>query len=353
MKYIAESTVIDYKDNYIRRNSEKIFETPFSDFDVCADDKGNIFILCQNNENGIYLITISGKDVSERCLLQSKVTEGYEKHFNSEYVNGWINALYSIKHDGKNLIIHHTINSDVSPFVLDSLENETKLFLFKDAQDNLYAVYKNEAVGYRKYEWKSKSWGEFTVLCQAEGELLFADGDFTTEPEFVFSLKDGNNVSVCCGDKNIISGINEKAMPVIINYRRELTVLFEYQGRILQSVKKENGEFSRPKYAYFGSLSKYELLINLADTYKIKTYGNMTPRGTYRSLLTVEAPQKEEIKEPKPMPEEKSTEKKYDEIIKLLENKNEYEILSEILRKLNTVEKLLEEMKYGNTFNQE
>ena len=123
MKYIAQSTVIDYKDNYIRRNTEKIFETPFDDFDVCADDRGNIFVLCQDKENGIHLITISGKDVNEKCLLQSKITEGYEKYFNAEYVNGWINALYTIKHDGKNLIIHHTINSDVSPFVLESLEN--------------------------------------------------------------------------------------------------------------------------------------------------------------------------------------------------------------------------------------
>lgn len=353
MKYIAQSTVIDYKDNCIRKDLEKIFETPFGDFDVCADDRGNIFVLCQDKENGIHLITISGKDVNEKCLLRSKITEGYEKHFNAEYVNGWINALYTIKHDGKNLIIHHTVNSDTSPFVLDSLENETKLFLFKDAQDNLYAVYKNEKIGYRKFEWKSKKWGEFTALCQAEGELLFADGDFTSEPEFVFSLKDGNNVSVYCGEEEIISGIREEVMPVIINYRRELIVLFEYQGRILQSIKKENGEFSRPKYAYFGSLTKYELLVNLFDTYKIKTYGNMTPRGTYRSLLMVEPPQKEEIKEPEPMPEEKSTEKKYDEIIKLLENKNEYEILANILGKLNAVEKVLEEMKNGNTFKQE
>ena len=110
MKYIAENTVIDYKDNYIGRNSEKIFETPFSDFDVCADDKGNEFILCQDKENGIYLITVSGADINSKCILQSRVTEGYEKYFNAEYVNGWINAVYSIRHDDKILVIHHIIN---------------------------------------------------------------------------------------------------------------------------------------------------------------------------------------------------------------------------------------------------
>lgn len=349
MKYIAENTVIDYKDNYIRRNSEKIFETPFSDFDVCADDKGNEFILCQDKENGIHLITISGEDVNSRCLLQSRITEGYEKYFNAEYVNGWINTFYSIKHEDKNLLIHHIINSDIKPFVLDSLDEQTRVFLFKDYEDNLYAFYKNGKIGYKKYDWKSKVWSQFVAVGEAEGQLLFASGDFTKEPCFAFSVKNERNVSVYCGDEMLLSGIREEVKPVVINYRRELTVLFEYQGRILKCVKLSGEDFTRPKYAYFGSVSRYELITSISDTYKTKTYANLTPRGTYRSLLMNERPEKEEIKEPEPMPEEKSTEKKYDEIIKLLENKSEYEILANILKKLNSVEKILEDMKNGNT----
>ena len=350
MKYIAENTVIDYRENNITGNGQNIFETPFDDFDVCADDKGNVFVLCQNGENSIYLISVSGEDVTQKCLLQSRVTEGYEKFFNCEYVNGWINALYSIKHEEKTLLVHHIINSDIKPFVLDSLEEGSKVFLFKDFQDNLYAVYKNGKIGYKKYDWKSKEWGSFEIICQEEGKLLFVSADFTKEPVFAISVKKEKYVSVYCQSECILSGVTQEIKPVVVNYKRELSVLFEYQGRILKSVKET--QFTRPKYAYFGTVAKYELITNLADTYKFKTYGTLTQRGVYRTLLMSEIPQKEEISEPEPMPEEKSAEKKYDEIIKLLENKSEYEILANIMNKLNEMEKTLEEIKYGDTFKQ-
>ena len=188
MKYIAENTVIDYEKNYITVNGREIFETPFKDFDVCGDDKGTVYVLCQNKDNGIYLVTIRGEDISEKCLLQSRVSEGYEKFFNCEFVNGWINALYTIKHEEKTLLVHHVINSDIKPTVLDSLEEGTRVFLFKDFQDNLYAFYKNENIGYKKYDWKSKEWSGFKTVSQAQGELLFASGDFSKEPIFAFSL---------------------------------------------------------------------------------------------------------------------------------------------------------------------
>ena len=186
-------------------------------------------------------------------------------------------------------------------------------------------------------------------ICEEEGELIFADGDFSAEPVFVLSLKDEKGTFVYCEEK-IISSLPEEVMPVVINYRRELTVLFEYQGRILKSVKEES--FSKPKYAYFGTLSKYELVCNIEDSFKKTMYSTLTPRGTYRPLILNEAVQKEEIKEPEPMKEEISEAKKYDEIIKLLENKSEFEILSQIMKKLEEIEKRLGEISCGNTSEQ-
>lgn len=349
MKYIFENTVIDYKEGAIRKNGERIFETAFADFGVCADDKGNLYILCQNNKNAIYLISVSGESVSNKCLLESKNESGYEKSFCAEFVNGWINGVYVIKHEEKYLLIHHIVNSDINPFVVDSLDEKTKVFLFKDYEDNLYVLYNNERIGYKKYDWKSKKWSSFNELCQEKGELIFADGDFSAEPVFVLSLKDEKGAFVYCGEK-IISPLPEKVMPVVVNYRRELTVLFEYQGRILKSVKEES--FSKPKYAYFGTLSKYELVCNIEDSFKKTMYSTLTPRGTYRPLILNEAVQKEEIKEPEPMKEEISEAKKYDEIIKLLENKSEFEILSQIMKKLEEIEKRLGEISCGNTSEQ-
>ena len=180
--------------------------------------------------------------------------------------------------------------------------------------------------------------------------MLFVSADFTKEPVFAISVKKEKYVSVYCQSECILSGVTQEIKPVVVNYKWELSVLFEYQGRILKSVKET--QFTRPKYAYFGTIAKYELITNLADTYKFKTYGTLTQRGVYRTLLMSEIPQKEEISEPEPMPEEKSAEKKYDEIIKLLENKSEYEILANIMNKLNEMEKTLEEIKYCDTFKQ-
>ena len=347
MKYIFENTVISYNEGSIRKNGKSIFETNFADFGVRADDKGNCYILCQNNKSAIYLISISGESVNKKCLLESKNETGYEKSFCIEYVNRWINGVYVIKHEEKYLLIHHIVNSDITPFVVDSFDEETKVFLFKDYEDNLYVLYNNEKTGYKKYDWKSKKWSSFTTLCEEKGRLIFADGDFTSSPVFAFSLKDENGVFVFCEEK-IISSLPEEVKPVVVNYRRELTILFEYQGRILKSVKEE--KFSRPKYAYFGTLSKYELVCHIKDTFKKATYAAFTQRGTYRPLILNEAVQKEEIKEPKPMNEEESAVKKYDEIIKLLENKSEFEILSAMMKKLEAIEKRLEEINCGNTY---
>ena len=186
MKYIFENTVIDYRDGNIRRNGENIFETSFEDFDVCADDKGNLFVVCQNNSNGIYLLSINGESVNKKCLLESKTEEGYEKNFCCEYVNGWINAVYVIKHESKYLLIHHILNSEINPFVVDTFDEDTNLFLFKDYEDNLYIVYNREEIGFKKYEWKTKKWSNFEGICK--GKLLFADADFMVENKFVVGL---------------------------------------------------------------------------------------------------------------------------------------------------------------------
>ncbi len=345
MKYIFENTVIDYKEGHIRRNGENIFETAYDDFDVCADDKGNCFIVCQNNSNGIYLLSLSGEKVNEKCLLESRREDGYEKSFCCEYVNGWINAVYVIKHEDRYLLIHHIINSEINPFVVDTFDLDSKLFLFKDYDDNLYVIYNKEEIGFKKYDWKSKKWSGFKEICN--GRLMFADGDFSMEENFVVSAKEDKGTTVYCGEE-IISDLPEEVKPVVVCYRRETAVLFEYQGRILKSVKEER--FSRPKYAYFGSLARYELVTIISDTYKTKTYASLTPRGIYRPLVMSEPIKKEEIKEPEPMKEELSTEKKYDEIIKLLENKSEFEILSSIMKKLEEIERKVEAIKLGNTY---
>ena len=345
MKYIFENAVIDYKDGHIRRNGENIFETAFNDFDVCADDKGNLFTVCQNDSNGIFLISINGESISRKCLLESKTEEGYNKSFCCEYVNGWINAVYVIKHEDRYLLIHHIINSEINPFVVDTFDDDTKLFLFKDYDDNLYVVYNKEETGFKKYEWKTKKWSSFEKIC--DGKLLFASADFSEKERFVVSVKEEKGTTVFCGEK-IISDLPEEVMPVVVCYGRETAVLFEYQGRILKSVKEEI--FSRPKYAYFGTIAKYELVTIISDTYKTRTYASLTPRGTYRPLILTEPVKKEEIKQPEPMKEELSVEKKYDEIIKLLENKSEFEILSSIMKKLEEIERKVEEVKLGNTY---
>ena len=347
MKYIFGSSIIDYRDGNIRKNGESIFETPFDDFDVCADDKGNLFTVCQNDSNGIFLISINGENVNKKCLLESKNEEGYRKSFCCEFVNGWINAVYVIKHEDRYLLIHHIINSEINPFVVDTFDSDTKLFLFKDYDDNLYVVYNKEETGFKKYEWKTKKWSSFEKICQ--GELLFASADFSESGRFAVSVKDEKGTTVFCGEK-IISDLPEEVKPVVVCYRRETSVLFEYQGRILKSVKEDS--FSRPKYAYFGNLAKYELVTIISDTYKTKTYASLTPRGSYRPLVLTESVKKEEIKEAEPMKEELSTEKKYEEIIKLLENKSEFEILSSIMKKLEEIERKVERINLGNTYQQ-
>lgn len=354
MKYITRNNKsIYFKENSIYLDTQKIFDTSFDDFDVCGDEKGNLYILCQDNNNSIHMITISGDKISIRCILNSKINDGYNKYFNIEYINGWLNAVYSIKHDDKYLIIHHIINSDINPVVIDTIDKSSKIFLFRDNDDNLYAIYKNLNIGYKKYNWKSKNWDAFSVLTDKEGELYFADAFLTDSFETVLSINKDSDFSIICNNETIIDNIKDSLCPVIVNTKNETNVLFEYQGRILKSTKRDtDSNFSKAKYAYFGSLSRYTLITTLnEDTKKDTTYGFKNSRGIYEPLIadSDKIYKKEEINTTPPeMPENEQNEKSYNELIKLLENKTEFEILSKISERITAIEKLLEEIKNGN-----
>lgn len=353
MKFLIDNMVCEYLKDAIVYDGREIIKTDTADFDMCKDEKGIIYILSRNGEGEILLSTVSGKDVSSKCILKPKNKDTYVKYLNIEYINGWLNGVYLLKHGEGYIIVHHIINSDQSPAVIDSVDEETKIFLFKDGENNLYAIYKNKEAGYKKYLWRSKTWDAFTGLYETEGNIVFADMD---EGEFVLSIEEDGKNSVICGGQNIINNIRENLFPVINSNGNERNILFEYQGRILQSVRERGQKaFSKPRYAYFGTFSKFELVKMVEEEESVRTYAAKNARGILKPLVpyTKTAKIKTLNEPPKEMTPKEKEERNIEEILKMLDNKNEYEILSKLCDRVSAIEKILEEIKNGNKAEQE
>ncbi len=331
-------------------------ETDFG-FSLCCDNRDNIYIICQNNYGDIYFITVNGEKTEKRCMLEAKVKDAYEKEFSLVFVNGLLNAFYMLKHEGKYIIIHHILNSENQPEIIESTDIFSPVFVSK-ANDDLYVFYKkNEEVVCKIFKWNEKKWKEPETICTESDNVLFINAYVTEKVNVVYCCEKKNRYSVVYATKGYKSELIKNSAslikPVICGNESTMHVLFEYGGRILESTNNERDEvLSKPKYSYYGTFERSEAAeINTPKLNKIYTYGFETSKGVFRPLvigdvkinkITKPAEVKNE-EEVQPFKKE-NTVNPYEEILKMLDRGNEMKILSEIAKKLSKLESAITEL---------
>ena len=349
----------------ITMDETSLMETDYG-FSLCCDDKDNIFILCQNNKSDIWFVTINGENTEKRCMLESKTKEGYEKSFNMVDINGWINGVYTLNHEGENVIIHHIINSKSQPEIIGTAEKETPLFVCCK-NENLYAFYqKGNKIVSKIYKWNDKKWTDEEVICEEENKVIYINACITNNINLVYCSEKKGKYNVVYATKGytceLIKNSSAVVKPVGVEKEGVLHVLFEYGGRILESTGENKGEvISKPRYSYFGTFEKSDAVeINMPDCEKVYTYGFETSKGVFRPLLIKE---KEIVAKPKIAEVKTESLKKentvnpYEEILKMLDKSVEIKILTEISSRLtlleNAISKLIKEEEDENDNNTE
>ena len=333
-----------------------LIETDYG-YSVCSDDRDNIYIICQDNCGDIYFITVNGEKTDKKCMLESKIKEGYEKNFSLIYVNGWINAVYMLKHENKNIIIHHILNSENRPEIIETVDSYSPVFVCR-REDNLFAFYKKEkGIVFKTYKWSEKKWTEPETICGEEDKILFINAHVGDKINVVYcseKKKRYNAVYAAKGYKyELIKNSASVVKPVICEHKNVMHVIFEYGGRILESTGEENDKIlSKPRYSYYGTFERSEAVeLNAPDLEKIYTYGFENNKGVFRPLITgdIKENNTSRVASAKEEPEEKEVKQEnpnntYGEILKMLDKSNEMKILSEIAKRLTQLEEVISKL---------
>jgi len=280
---------------------DMLFEEGLDDFDITADEDENIYMLCQDSKNYFYLFWYDGTRWQSECMLESSVTETYNKNFCLVNVSGWLNAFYTVKHRDSTLIVHHIIYSDAEPEIIERNEDYKSYFATADKNGDLYCfIARENELGYRKYIWSEKRWSKYKGIFK-----------FNEKIHYVCAAFDDNNdyhVTLCIGDEEkyrvvytnasktheIISGGYSVLKPVIV-INDKIRIMFDFAGRILQALSDDGGSsFLNAKYFFPGSFKKQGIVKivssardgkNIAVDY---TYGYETDYGLLKTSLPEE-----------------------------------------------------------------
>jgi len=242
-----------------------LFDKGAKDFDVTCDDKGCIYLLCQDDKNNIYMFYYDRTSWRRRCILESKSAVPYDKNFSLIVKNGWINAFYTICHSDRTLLIHHILNSDNQPKVIETSEKPITYTITSDLNDNIYCIYQKDSIGFQVFKWNTKTWQNFSPIHTLPGDLssVCAVCDRGTGLHIACCMRVRNEHAVYYVSRNgaekIADGFTRNPEPVILSADK-FYILLKTDGRLVQCVAENPDEgFSRPSYYFPGSFSTHSV----------------------------------------------------------------------------------------------
>lgn len=242
-----------------------LFENGCSDFDTACDEKGNLFLISQDDKNNIYLFYYDRKKWNRQCILESKSVVPYDKNFRLFCTNGWVHALYNIRHDAQYLLVHHMLNENTKPEVIESRSYPFCYNVCQDSKQNLHVFYEKSGLMQKTFFWQNKSWCEPTLLTEISGDLISVQSIFDADDtlHLVYSKRNKTEYAVCYlnnqKSETILSGLENAPEPIILQHN-EYHILFRMAGRLLQSscLHPEDG-FMKPQYYFPGSFNPHSL----------------------------------------------------------------------------------------------
>ncbi len=347
---------------------EIIFKDGLEDFDVTADKDENIYILCQDSRNYFYLYWHDGVKWQNKCMLESNVTEVYDKNFSLINVNGWLNAFYTVKHQDNTLIVHHIIYSESEPEIIERNDNFKCYFPVSDLNGNIYCFFvRGRELGYKKYSWKDKKWSGYKGVFRFNEDIynICASFDKNNNYHITCCVGEDEKYKVVYISENseceIINGGFSVINPVVVTDNK-IHILFDFAGRVLQAVSDDFGKsFLNAKYFFPGSFNKQGIVkiisaseyngeINVTYTYGYETdYGKLVPSFA-ENIKNIE--KVSEITEVKPEIERPFEESRPGEPPKEYKKENDtdmlYKMIKVLTERIDALEKCLNDNRQIN-----
>ncbi len=149
-----------------------LFDKGLDDFSVICNEKSEIFLLCQDDKNSIWLFIYDRRKWTRRCIFESKTIMPYRKSFQLICVNDWILAFYTIKHQEKYMLVHHILNNEENPEIIEQSDEPIIFTVTKDLSQNVHCLYLKDNLVEKIFTWSSKSWGCLLPVAEISGELF-------------------------------------------------------------------------------------------------------------------------------------------------------------------------------------
>lgn len=275
-----------------------LFEKGAKDFDAACDSNGNIYLLCQDDSNNIYLFFFDRTSWRRQCILECKSKVPYDKNFSIVVNNGWVNSFYTVKHSEKTLLIHHILNNDSQPKVIESSDTPILYTITTDINDNIYCIYQKESIGFQVYKWKEKCWQGFSPVQKIKGEICSVSAicDVNSVLHIVCSSREKNEFSVYYitrnGTEKIADGFSSNPFPSILCFDKYY-ILFKGNGRLMQCVAEDTEYgFGRPSYYFPGSFCTNSLFkfccqqdLKNKKIFAEKIYGNEPRLNSFEASI--------------------------------------------------------------------
>lgn len=242
-----------------------LFEKGAPDFDAVCDNEGCIYLLCQDDKNNIYLYYYDKISWRKQCILEARSAVPYDKNFTLLVTNGLVNAFYTIRHAKRTLLIHHILDGEKEPTVIETSPSPITYTVSSDGSNNIYCIYQKESIGFQMFNWGIKEWQNFSTLAVLPGELRFISAicDLSDRLHITCSLRERSDYKVYYISKNgvqeISDGFTRNPEPVIL-CTDQFYILLKTNGRLLQCTAKEPEQgFLKPTYYFPGSFCTHSL----------------------------------------------------------------------------------------------
>ena len=258
---------------------EIVFKDGEYDFTVMCDDDDNLHIICQNNSSNIYYFVYRSGAWQKYTILKSKTERFYPKNFKMIQSGVVLNLFYVIEHQEKYLLVHHMLDNESNPVVIDTLSQNTFSITCDDSY-NIYIYYKNESgmSGYRTYCWSSKKISSFITIaddsCEIKNLCPLCDGIinhivYVRDGSIVYRQKSESDFS---SEASIYSSKGRMDAPAIAQTDDKLWILWCEYNKITYVTSTDAGK-SWSKPVQFLTRGEFDVFdVQMGDRF-MRTYG--------------------------------------------------------------------------------
>lgn len=259
------------------KGSNIVLNDAQDDYDCVITNNDTLYLVYQDLSGNI--ACFNGLTAGSNIVLENKSENKEKKNIKLIICAGYINMFYVLKNRGKLLLVHQILGGgDSVPKVIDYAYN-INFDVACDNCNNIYVFYNKsdkEMLGYKRYKWAVKNWGEFDgiISCTSNNfEAVFAENTgLSLVYEYQNSLynqilRETDFGKYIWEEKQEICAAYKPRYLCQIFSRKEFWVLWETEFGVFGSSRINSKTFSPPSRIY-GSYSDKLKYIMIKSAYR-------------------------------------------------------------------------------------